>query len=282
MIEQRDENITGSHRNLSETERTISLIAGAALALFGLSRRSWGGLGLAMTGGVLAYRGATAHCPVYEALGVSSAEEDTKGSGRITTVRSLTIEKVVTINRPLPELYQFWRQFENLPRFMNHLESVTQVSEKRSRWVAKAPIGMTVEWLADIVEERENELISWRSLYNVDVHNEGTVRFASATGGRGTVVRVALTYNPPFGIVGSAFAKLFGEEPSQQIEEDLRRFKQLAEAGEIPSTQGQPSGRASMPAEVRDDLEKRFGDKQRDIVEEASWESFPASDPPAW
>jgi uncharacterized membrane protein len=272
---------SGSLTNMSEIESKVSLIGGVGLILFGLTRRSLGGLFLSLVGGAALYRGATTHCPIYEALGVSTAEKDAPDRAMATSVRSLDIRKAVTINRPVEELYQFWRKLENLPRFMKHLESVSQVNNKRSHWIAKAPAGMTVEWYADIVDEKENELISWRSLYNVDVHNEGTVLFTPAPAGRGTEVRVSLKYNPPFGIVGSAFAKLFGEEPSQQIEEDLRRFKQIAEAGEIASVTGQPQGNQPCP-EVRQDLQKKFGGKKRDIVEEASWESFLASDPPAW
>jgi uncharacterized membrane protein len=147
------------------------------------------------------------------------------------------------INKAPEELYRFWRNFENLPRFMNHLESVTPLGGDRSHWVAKAPAGARVEWDAEVYNEKENELIAWRSLEDADVNNAGSVRFRRAPNGRGTEVKVVLNYEPPGGKIGAAIAKLFGEEPGQQIEEDLHRFKQLMEAGEVPTTAGQSSGR---------------------------------------
>jgi uncharacterized membrane protein len=126
---------------------------------------------------------------------------------------------------------------------MDHLESVRILDGKRSHWVAKAPLGTSVEWDAEIINEEANELIGWRSLEGADVPNAGSVRFRPAPGGRGTEVRVNLEYNPPTGKLGAAFAKLLGEEPERQVEEDLRRFKQWMEAGEIPTTAGQPKGK---------------------------------------
>jgi uncharacterized membrane protein len=128
---------------------------------------------------------------------------------------------------------------------MNHLESVTTTGEGRSHWVAKAPAGSTVEWDAEIYNEKENELIAWRSLEGADVDNAGSVRFEPAAGDRGTTVRVTLRYDPPGGALGAAVARLFGENPDQQIDEDLRRFKQVMEVGEVVNTEGQPSGRAA-------------------------------------
>jgi uncharacterized membrane protein len=139
----------------------------------------------------------------------------------------------ITINRTPEELYRFWRDFRNLPRFMEHLESVEVIDEKRSHWKAKAPAGTTVEWDAEIVEETPNELISWRSLEGSTVENYGTVRFTRAPGDRGTEVRVEVEYNPPAGALGAAIAKLFGEAPEQQIKGDLCRFKQVMETGEV-------------------------------------------------
>ena len=147
--------------------------------------------------------------------------------GIIRTKRS------ITVRRPVEQVYAFWRDFENLPRFMRHLESVAVTGERTSHWVAKAPAGKSVEWDAEIVDERENEHISWRSLPGSDVYNAGTVRFQRAPGDRGTEVRVEMEYDPPFGKLGSKVAMLFREEPGQQVHDDLRHLKQVLEIGEV-------------------------------------------------
>jgi uncharacterized membrane protein len=139
----------------------------------------------------------------------------------------------ITVGRPVEEVYAYWRNFENLPNFMHHLQGVTVLDQKRSRWAAKAPAGLTVEWEAEIVEERENQLIAWRSLAGSKVDNAGSVRFMSAPGGRGTEVQVELSYRPPLGAVGKIVAKLFGEEPQEQIKHDMRMFKAVMETGEV-------------------------------------------------
>ena len=145
----------------------------------------------------------------------------------------IKVNKSITINRTPEELYGFWRELENLPRFMAHLESIQQLDGTHSRWKVKAPAGLTVEWEAEIIADRPGELIAWRSLEGADVRNAGTVQFLRAPGGRGTEVRVELHYQPPAGRVGSVIAKLFGREPSQQVEGDLRRLKQVMETGEV-------------------------------------------------
>jgi len=234
--------------NVGEIERWASAIGGGALAVYGITRLvqgNWLGAVLGLVGGTLVYRGTTGHCDMYEALGISTAEGTANPKVSVPAHRGIKVEKSVTINRSPEELYHFWRNFENLPRFMDHLESVRVEGSGRSHWVAKAPAGTTVEWDAEIYNEKENELIAWRSLEGADVDNAGSVRFERAPEGRGTIVRVSLKYDPPGGLLGSTFAKLFGEEPSQQIEEDLRRFKQVMEAGETPTTEGQPSGRSA-------------------------------------
>lgn len=240
-----------SETNVGEVERWASAIGGGALAVYGLTRvlsgSSLGGAVLALVGGALVYRGTTGHCNLYEAAGINTA--GTAGTDNpivsVPADRGIRVEKSVTINKSPEELYRFWRRFENLPRFMNHLESVTTTAGGRSHWVAKAPAGTTVEWDAEVYNEKENELIAWRSLDAADVDNAGSVRFEPATGGRGTTVRVTLRYDPPGGTLGSIVARLFGENPEQQIEEDLRRFKQVMETGEIATTEGQPSGRSA-------------------------------------
>jgi uncharacterized membrane protein len=154
----------------------------------------------------------------------------------------LHVTKRVTINRPRDEVYRFWRNFENFPRFMLHLESVTATGDRRSHWVAKAPAGTNVEWDAEIVTDRPGELLSWKSFAGSDVPNNGTVRFADAPGDRGTEVRVEVQYDPPVGSAGALIAKLFGEEPGQQIADDMRRFKQVMETGEVVRSDGSLEG----------------------------------------
>lgn len=146
--------------------------------------------------------------------------------------RGSHVSKAITINRSPDEVYRFWRDFENLPRFMAHLESVQSVNG-RSHWQAKGPLGTTIDWDADVVEDRPNELITWRSAAGADVDNQGSVRFRPGPGGRGTEVVVELTYQPPAGSIGAAAAKLLGEEPAQQIAGDLRRLKQVLETGDV-------------------------------------------------
>ena len=152
------------------------------------------------------------------------------------------MEKSITIGKSPEEVYQFWRNLTNLSRFMDHLKSVEVIDEKTSHWVAKAPAGREVAWDAEIIVDEPNERISWRSLPDADIDNAGTVRFVAAPAGRGCEVHVTLQYYPPAGIIGATIAKLFGEEPSIQITDDLRRLKRLMETGEIPTTEGQPHG----------------------------------------
>jgi uncharacterized membrane protein len=157
--------------------------------------------------------------------------------------RGILVDEAVTISRPLADVYQFWQRFEEFPRFMTHLVSVTRREGDLSHWIAKGPAGMTVEWNARIINDIENELIGWQSVEGSTVATAGSVRFASDV--RGTTVRVRLQYNPPAGKAGAAIAWLFGEEPRLQIRDDLRRVKQLMETGEIATTEGQASGRAT-------------------------------------
>lgn len=150
----------------------------------------------------------------------------------------IQVKKSITLMKPRAEVYQFWRQLERLPSFMIHLRSVTETSGTRSHWVVSGPAGATIEWDAEIAAERHNEELSWRSLDGSEIHNAGTVRFADAPADRGTEVRVELSYDAPGGAAGAAIAKWFGEEPSQQLTDDLRRFKQVMETGEVVLSEG--------------------------------------------
>lgn len=158
------------------------------------------------------------------------------------------VEETISINRPPEECYRFWRDLERLPTFMQHLESVKVIDERRSHWCALGPAGRKVEWDADITEDQPGTMLAWRSVEGADVDNAGTVHFLPGQGGKGTVVRVRMTYQPPAGRAGAMVARLLGEEPSIQVRQDLRRFKQLIETGEIPTTKGQPSGKRSLKA----------------------------------
>jgi uncharacterized membrane protein len=145
----------------------------------------------------------------------------------------MEVKSTITINRPVSELYAFWHAFENLPRVMRHLESVEVLDARHSHWVAKAPADRTVEWDAEIVEDVPDQRIAWRSVKGSQIPNAGVVRFVATPGGRGTEIHVELSYDPPAGAVGALVAKLFGEEPQQQIDGDLQRFKQIVEAGVV-------------------------------------------------
>ncbi|HKT60578.1 MAG TPA: SRPBCC family protein [Gemmatimonadales bacterium] len=154
-------------------------------------------------------------------------------SARRAAAKGIVVSEAVTIAKPREEVYRFWRDFTNLPRFMEHLEAVQVQSERRSHWRARAPAGSTVEWDAEIIEDEPNSRISWRSIQNADVPNTGTVRFRTAPGNRGTEIHVELRYEAPAGKLGALVAKLFGEEPGQQVKGDLHRLKQVLETGEV-------------------------------------------------
>jgi uncharacterized membrane protein len=223
------------YRDIADVERLICGITGTAFLVHGVKRRGWEGVATALLGGALLYMGATGRNALYRNLGIHLVRTTT-GRQRCEVIKSMTI------NRPIGELFAFWRDLRNLPRFMSHLTSIEVLSDKRSRWKAKGPGGLPVEWEAEIVNEKVDALIAWQSCEGSSVANWGVVRFNPAPAGRGTEISVQLEYEPIGGATGVALAKLFGEEPSQQIEEDFRRFKQMMEAGEIPTTAGQPRG----------------------------------------
>lgn len=231
-----------SDRNLSEVERWASIAAGAGLTIYGLSRLKRNGWLLAGLGGLLLRRGITAHCDLYEAVGVNTSADPGDTRAALRGPRGVNVLESVTINRPIEDLYRFWRNLENLPQFMRHLESVEKVTDTISHWRAKGPADYIVEWDAEIHNEVPNKLIAWRSLEGADVVSAGSVNFDAAAAGRGTRVTVHMQYSPPGGKVGAAVAKLFGRDAETEIREDLRRFKQLVEAGEVPTTAGQPRG----------------------------------------
>jgi uncharacterized membrane protein len=232
-------------RNVSEPERWLSVIFGSALAAYGLKKRSVPGIVLSAIGGAMVWRGATGHCMVYEAAGVTTANDDARqGDPAVPYGKGIRVEKSVTVDATPEQLYTFWRDFENLPRFMNNLEAVECHDSRRSHWTAKGPAGTKVDWEAEIINEIPNELIGWRSVEGSKVDNAGSVHFERATGGRGTEVKVVLRYDPPAGLFGAAVSKILGEDPAMQVQEDLRRLKMLVETGELATIKSQPTGRS--------------------------------------
>ena len=233
-----------SSTNVGTTERAVSVTAGSILALTGLSRASLPGLLIAGVGGAMIFRGATGHCPAYEALGVDTAKDDDKSPEKQIADRGIHVEQAYLINRSPEDLYGFWRNFENLPGIMTHLRSVQVLDERRSHWIATAPklAGGKVEWDAEITRDDPNQLIAWRSLPGSQIDCTGQIRFAKALGDRGTEVHVFMDYVPPAGKLGHWVATLFGEAPRRQMRDDLRNFKRLMETGEIPTIEGQSKG----------------------------------------
>jgi uncharacterized membrane protein len=225
------------YANMGDSERWVSVLAGVGLIALGLNSRRFRSLVLP-TGGALLLRGVSGWCPVNQALGRNTADRDEpEFDSPVASVHrgeGIRVDKTVTVYRPAAELYQYWRNFENLPRIMRHVDSVTVLDDFQSHWVVQGPAGTHFEWDAEIHNEKENELIAWRSL-DGDVNHAGSVRFRPTPTGRGTEVRVELRYEPPAGALGAAIARLFGEEPAQQVTEDLMRFKRVMEAVDQPA-----------------------------------------------
>ena len=216
--------------NVGRGERIATLLGGAAIAWYGLSRGSVTGYTLAAIGGALAYRGLTGYCPMYQTLGISTDESHPQGT--IASGQGVQVDESITIMRSPEELYRFWRDFSNLPRVMQHLVSVEELGNGRSHWVAEGPLG-NVAWDAEIIKDEPNDMISWRSLEDSDVATTGSVHFRPAPGNRGTEVRVVLRYNPPAGRLGATVAWLTGSSAEQQVREDLQNFKRAFETGQL-------------------------------------------------
>jgi uncharacterized membrane protein len=218
-------------RNISDAERWASVAAGAGLAIYGASRRSVGGWLVAGLGGLLVQRGVSGHCATYQALGLNTAGTGQDTRQALSGSRGVIVEESVIISRSAEELYRFWRNLENLPRFMRHLESVERVTDTLSRWKAKGPAGVEVEWNAEIINDVPNKVIGWRSIEGSDVVSAGSVNFEDMGGG--TRLRVRLQYEVPGGKVGAAIARMMGRDPSTEIREDLQQFKELVESGRV-------------------------------------------------
>jgi uncharacterized membrane protein len=211
--------------NVGNTERMMSAIAGGALAMYGLRRGSLGGLLIAGIGAALGYRGLTGNCQLYEKLGI-----DAGGARRNVGNLGVKIDKEIVVNATPDRLYAIWRNFQNLPKILSQIERVEILSPTRSRWTLKAPV--TISWEAELINDKLNELIAWRTVGSQSVDHAGSVMF-QPIGAGSTRVDVSLQYDPPGGQIGHAVASLFAEDAGSKVEQDLINFKRAVEEGRL-------------------------------------------------
>ena len=225
-----------NHINVNVAERLLSVGAGAFLLYSGLRhlfKTPFTGLSKVVAGGALLVRGTSGHCPAYAKMGKNSTETE-----------AINIKQYFTINKPRAEVYQFWRKLENLPLFMRHLESVEEKGDNLWLWKAKFNKNLpAISWNAEIVKEKEDHFIGWQSVKGSVIDNAGKVEFNDAPNGQGTEVQIVFSYHAPAGSLGTSVAKLINPMIENLIREDVRNFKQYIEAGEVPTIEGQPSGR---------------------------------------
>ena len=210
-----------------DLERWAGVAMATAVVAYGLSRRSLSGAALVAAAAPLAYRGVTGAWP-----GFSNGRSDTRVA--LSGDRGIHIREAIRLEVPLEVVYVFWRRLENLPLFMSHIQDVRDLGGGRSHWVAEGPADIPVEWDAEIINEVPNKVIGWRSVAGSDIATAGSVHFSTVRQGRSTQVSVNLQYAAPGGPVSRLLAFVLGRDPAHMIREDLRRVKQLLEAGEVP------------------------------------------------
>lgn len=223
--------------DLTGWSRWATLIGGGLLVRHGLRHGGLTGLASLAIGGAMAWAGANGRMPTA-LQGMTGTEGENRIAGRRGWSSAAATSTSITINKPAEELYRFWRDFSNLSRVMEHVESIEKIDENRSRWTVKAPAGQTVSWEAVVTDDQKNRRIAWESAPGADVRNYGWVEFKPAPGDRGTEVKALIVYEPPGGQIGRLLAKLFMEEPGVQMRDDLRRFKQVMETGSLGTGEG--------------------------------------------
>jgi uncharacterized membrane protein len=230
-------------QNVADIERLASAAAGACLVAAGLYRRNVVGLATAAVGAALVQRGLSGRCAVYQALGINTrAESGTARRRGVRAKRGRRHESTIVICRPANALFDFWRALHNLPKLFDHLVSVVDLGDGRSHWVARGPLGGQVEWDAEIHQQKPGELIAWRSVAGSDLDTAGSIHFRSTPGNQRTIVTLNMKYDPPAGKIGDAIATSLGSSVTDELEEGLRRFRQIAETGEAASVRDQPHG----------------------------------------
>ena len=204
--------------NVSTLERILMITSGGYLLYKGLSKndKSITQIG---SGGAMLLRGISGYCPVYDAVDHLKNDKSSNVNIRVSSI----------IDKPVNEVYTFWRDFENLPKFMSHIESVKPLSFTTSQWTANGPAGVgKISWNAEIVKDEQDRLISWNSLPDSSIKNAGKVVFRPS--GNGTEIIVTISYHAPLGIAGEGAAKLLNPYFEKLVREDLENFKTYLES----------------------------------------------------
>lgn len=249
-----------SVKNLGFRDRAISVGLGSSLVAWGLSRRSVRGLLIAVAGGVLTRRGLRGYCPVCQALGIDTVRHNEATA--VAAQQGIRVQETVIINLPSDQIYRCWRTLADLPDVMHHLHRIEEFDGTHSRWIARGVFGEEVQWDAEIVADVAGEVIAWRSLPGGDIATAGSVQFRPLPAERGTEVMVSLKYNPPGGAVAAHVARWLGAGLEQKLAQDIRRFKQWMETGEMPTTEGQPHGVRTKSARLAREPQ-RFAERTR-------------------
>jgi uncharacterized membrane protein len=226
-------------QNVGQAERAISIAAGSALAAMGLRKRGVAGVAMALVGAELARRGLSGHCMLYERLGVSTRgpadvrdrDDVTSRAATVNARKAIKVERSIRVQRQADELYDLWRDFSNLPHFMQHLDSVQCSDDTHSHWIARLPGGKHVEWDSEIVNDIPGQLIAWKTVGEPDIAHAGSVHFTPLANSGATEVRIVFDYEPPFARTIGSIASHLGLTPDALVDGDLRRFKEYVEAG---------------------------------------------------
>lgn len=274
-----------STSNISQTERIISTVAAPLLAYVGVKRGGLTGLVLGVIAAEMVYRGATGRSPLYQVMGVNTSAPHQNPQVSVPHGQGLHIEQAIHVARPRSELYDFWRNLSNLPRFIPYVKSVEELGDRYSHWVANGPFGLIpIKWDAEIINEIEDEVIAWRTLPGSMLAHAGSVRFEPTADHMGTVVRVEMEYAIPGGEIGQRLTELLGAGPDAEIMHSLECFRTLMETGQVAKDGKKsylPFGGVNQPKVVQGETRRRDIERRADFVQMASEDSFPASDPPA-
>jgi uncharacterized membrane protein len=226
-------------QNVGQAERAVSIAAGGALAAMGLRKRGFAGVAMALVGAELARRGLTGHCMLYEKLGLSThgpadirdREDVTSRAATVNARKAIKVERTIRVQRQSGALYDLWRDFSNLPHFMQHLDSVQCTDDMHSHWIARLPGGKHVEWDSEIVNDIPGRLIAWKTVGEPDIAHAGSVHFTPLSNTDATEVRIVFDYEPPFARTIGSIASHLGLTPDALVDGDLQRFKEYVEAG---------------------------------------------------